>query len=408
MKPKVLHLLSQRPLLTGSGVSLDALVRCATEAGWQQAVVVGTPRDDPHPRVGDLPPERVFPLVFGEGDLCFDLPGMSDVMPYASSRFSALDARRLEAYRRAWRDHLSAVLERFRPDVIHSRHVWLLSSLVKDAAPDVPVVTHCHATGLRQMDLCPHLAEEVCRGCARNDRFCVLHRGHAEALVERLGVDRSRIRVVGTGYRDEIFHAGGRGEDGRANLVYVGKYSRAKGLEQLLDAFERLSRRRADLVLHVAGDGAGPEAEALRDRMARLAPRVEMHGQLDQASLADLMRRCAVFVLPSFYEGLPLVVVEAIACGCRVVCTDLPGLREALGPLPDGVVELLSMPRLCGPDVPVEADLPAFVDRLGRRIEAALDRQDASAQSEAMTAFLERFTWRAAFERVQAVWRELL
>lgn len=59
---------------------------------------------------------------------------------------------------------------------------WLL----KDVAPDIPVITHCHATGLRQMELCPHLAEEVARGVSRNDHFVVLHKGQEQELQEKL------------------------------------------------------------------------------------------------------------------------------------------------------------------------------------------------------------------------------
>ena len=63
--------------------------------------------------------------------------------------------------------------------------------------------------------------------------------------------------------------------------------------------------------------------------MEDLVPLVTMHGQLDQPALADLMRRCAVCVLPSFYEGVPLVLVEAAACGCRLVSTDLDAFTWA-------------------------------------------------------------------------------
>ncbi|MBU2567114.1 hypothetical protein KKG46_06190, partial [Patescibacteria group bacterium] len=172
MAGRVLHLLSQRPSLTGSGVTLDALVRCAGDAGWEQWVVAGVPDDDPRPAVAGLEPERVLPLVFGAagGPLPFALPGMSDVMPYPSSVFSALGLGELEAYRAAWRGHVRAVVERARPDVAHVHHVWLLSALLKDAAPELPVVVQCHATGLRQLELCPHLADEVRRSCRRNDR----------------------------------------------------------------------------------------------------------------------------------------------------------------------------------------------------------------------------------------------
>jgi len=105
-------------------------------------------------------------------------------MPYASTRFCDLTHAHVGAYRRAWRRHLERVLADFPPDLIHVHHVWLLGALVKDVAPEVPVVTHCHATGLRQMELCPHLRAEVCAGCARNDRFVVLTARHADALVD--------------------------------------------------------------------------------------------------------------------------------------------------------------------------------------------------------------------------------
>lgn len=407
MAYKVLHILSQRPSFTGSGVSLESIVRLADRAGWDQRVIVATPADDASPAVGGLRPEHVRPLVFGREGLDFPIPGMSDVMPYPSSRFSSLAPRQLETYRRAWRQHMGEVVEEFRPDLIHSRHVWLLSSMIKDVAPLVPVVTHCHATGLRQMSLCPHLAEEVQCGCRRNDRFFVLHKGHAEQLRSKLDVGLDRIHVVGAGYEDAIFHARSRQSDGGPSLVYVGKYSHAKGLPQLLDAVERLATRMSDLVLHVAGDGAGAEAEALRTRMAAMAPRVVMHGQLDQPALAELMRRCAVFILPSFYEGLPLVLIEALACGCRVVCSDLPGLHQGFGPAAEGVLDRVPMPRLVGIDTPAPEDLPEFVDRLAVAIESNLDNRRGDDATQGVSKLLERFTWPAVFRRIERVWLEL-
>ena len=407
MTKRVLHVLSQRPDFTGSGVSLQAIVRCAADAGWAQHVVVSTPAEDPTPGVADLPAEQVHPLVFGRGQLDFPLPGMSDVMPYASSRWSNLSAAQLDTYRNAWREHLTRVLDIAQPDVIHTRHIWLLSAMMKDVAPGVPVVNHCHATGLRQMELCPHLAEVVQRGCARNDRFFVLHRQHADALAEKLEVAGNRIHIIGTGYREELFHASDRSASTGTQLLYAGKYSHAKGLPQLLDAFERLLATRGDLTLHIAGDGAGEEAEALRTRMAGMTPRVVRHGQLDHRALADLMRRCDVFVLPSLYEGLPLVLVEALACGCRVVCSDLPGVQSGLSPYLGDLLNLVPLPRLIGPDVPVPEDVPAFVSALTSTLDDVLDDVGSSPQPESPPVALKNFTWPAVFERVEAVWQTL-
>ena len=384
--PRVLHLLSQRPSYTGSGVMLEALVDQAAQAGWEQEVVVGTPADDPQPQVAGA---RVHPLVFGTDELPFPLPGMSDVMPYPSSRFSALTSGQLGSYRTAWRNHVGTVLAQFGPDVIHSHHVWILSSIVKDLAPDTPVVTQSHATGFRQMTLCPHLADEVRQGCCRNERIAVLTEHHAARAKDVLGLPDDRIVVTGAGYRDNVFHTRGR-RPGTGHILYVGKYSRAKGLPWLLDAFERLG---GDWTLHVAGAGAGEEADALRERM-EARPRVVLHGQLAQPELADLMRQCELFVLPSFHEGLPLVVVEALACGCRALCSDLPavaGLGETIDRVP--------LPRIQGADEPVAADLPRFVDDLARCLEN---------RAPLAPAALAPFAWKAVFARVETVWQNLI
>ena len=185
------------PRSRAAGVTLEALTTHARAAGWEQQVVLGVPDSDPRPAVAAVRAEEVHPLVFGNAPLDFPLPGMSDVMPYESTVFSNMSVQQVEAYRAAWVAHLRPIVDRFRPDVIHGHHVWILGSLLKDIAPDVPVVTHCHATGLRQMALAPHLAEPVQNGCRRNDHFVVLHSGHADGLVEKLG----RRAVVRDGRR---------------------------------------------------------------------------------------------------------------------------------------------------------------------------------------------------------------
>jgi len=271
---RILHLLSQRPSLTG-----------------KQCVVVGVPADDPTPPIGELTSEYVRPLRFGSLPLDFPVPGMSDVMPYPSTRFSDLDEEQVSAYRRAWTEHLRPILDDFQPDLIHSHHVWLMSALLKDVAPEIPIVTHCHATGLRQMELCPHLASDVRRGCSRNDAFIVLHAGHAEQLRVGLGIDPACIHVVGAGYREDLFHCRSPHPRRKPALLYIGKYSAAKGVPWLLDAFERVLTRNPAIRLHVAGGGAGEEADALRSRMDRMAPAVVQHGQLAQPELADLWWR---------------------------------------------------------------------------------------------------------------------
>ncbi|MEM7231487.1 MAG: glycosyltransferase family 4 protein [Planctomycetota bacterium] len=401
MSRRVLHLLSQRPELTGSGITLDAIVRFAQTRSWEQHAVVGVPVGDV-PSVGELPPERIHALRFGEGgDLAFPVPGMSDVMPYASTVFSQMDEAQISAYREAWRERLAAVLEAVRPDVIHSHHIWLLSSLVKELAPDIPVVNHCHATGLRQLQLTPSLASEVVKGCSANDRFVALHSGHVEQLCDALNVSEDRVDVVGAGFRDDVFRAPANETARPDRIAFVGKLSRAKGVVELLEAFEAVRRARPGVELHVAGGGSGDEARDIAAKVEATAG-VVYHGMLKQFELAPLLQTSKVFVLPSYYEGLPLVLVEALASGCRLISTALPGVVEQIAPYVGSAMRLVDLPRIIPPDRPKEEDLPAFVSRL----EAAMHESLDSPSVEKLD--LREFTWEAVGERVERIWLELL
>jgi alpha-maltose-1-phosphate synthase len=408
--PRVLHVLSQRPGHTGSGVTLEALVRAAGARGWEQRVAVGTPLDDPAPPVGGLAPEAVEPLFFASSGgapgagLPFLVPGMSDVMPYPSSRFSQLERAEIALYRARWREHLARIVERFRPDVIHAHHAWIVGALLRDVAAATPIVLHGHGTELRQLELCPHVAREVIEGCRRADRFALLHAEHARRYGEVYGLRAEQVAVVGAGYREDLFHARGRAADPGASIVFAGKLSRAKGLPWLLDAVEQLAPRWPGLRLCVAGGGSSLESDTLRARMRSLAPLVEMRGELTQAELGELLRKSAVFVLPSFSEGLPLVLVEAAACGCRLVATRLAGIESGLaGPL-GGALELVDPPRFVRADEPDASDLPGFANALTAALERALRRGPLLAEP---VAELEPFTWASVFRRVESLWLEL-
>jgi len=399
----VLHLLSQRPLATGSGVTLGSLVEEAARKGYEQHAVCASPASEPQPTIAGLDRDHIHPLLFETEPLDYPVPGMSDVMPYPSTRFASLDDERWGGYRASWREHLERVISKVEPDVIHSHHAWLMSSLVKNLAPDTPLVVHSHATGLRQLELCPNRASEVREGVARADHYCVLHGAHERELIKSLGVPKSRVSIVGAGYPESLYHARGRERSHGKSVLYVGKLSAAKGVPELVQAFARVLKRVPDAKLHVVGAGSGSEGEWIDREIASLGDAVVLYGVVNQSVLADRMRASDVCVLPSYYEGLPLVLVSAAASGCELVSTTLPGVVNELAPHLGERLHLVPLPPMASIDKPKPEALPKFVTELAIALEEAM--QASTTRADAVS--LEPFTWGAVFGRIEKIWSRL-
>lgn len=111
-------------------------------------------------------------------------------------------------------------------------------------------------------------------------------------------------------------------------VLAAGRLTEAKNFPLLLNAFARVRANR-DCRLIILGEG--PLRQSLESRVSELAlgSDVQLHGFVDNP--LPYMRRAGVFVLSSSWEGLPGVLIQAMACGCPVVSTDCPsGPREIL------------------------------------------------------------------------------
>jgi glycosyltransferase involved in cell wall biosynthesis len=151
----------------------------------------------------------------------------------------------------------------------------------------------------------------------------------------------------------------------------------------LLDAFKLVLATHPDAQLVIAGDD--PRHPEVRQLAAALPEgSVVLPGRLPESAVPDLYRGAAVVVLPSKAEGFGLPVIEAMACGVPVICSDLPVLHE----LADGVATF------CDPNDPA-----AFA----RAIAHILDAPSTSRERQLGIERAQRFTWeRSARQTVEA------
>ncbi len=166
----------------------------------------------------------------------------------------------------------------------------------------------------------------------------------SEALAEQvvaLGVSPERVHIVPTGVNKRLFHprprsqarvAVGLPQDARV-LLFVGRLQREKGLAELAEAFRAVAGR-AYLVLV----GEGPFRGSCERLLSSCAERVIFAGDQPLDAVRTWMCAADAVVLPSYREGTPNVVLEALACGRRVVATAVGGIPELVRSAVQGVL----------------------------------------------------------------------
>jgi colanic acid/amylovoran biosynthesis glycosyltransferase len=111
-------------------------------------------------------------------------------------------------------------------------------------------------------------------------------------------------------------------------LLYTGRLSAAKGLPILFEALGQVVSQHPDLVLTLVGDG--PDRKTLETLAAdlQLSPYLKFVGYQSQDAVCQYLHNSDIFVLPSFSEGLPVALMEALAAGVPVVTTAIAGISE--------------------------------------------------------------------------------
>jgi glycosyltransferase involved in cell wall biosynthesis len=419
---RVLHILGQRPDMTGSGMFLRNIWRCGAAAGDPLHLLCAGYEDDDF---GAFFGDALTTVRCGGGGEYPDLiPGMSDVMPYRSRRYSDLSVNDARAYAEAFRRRADELLESFAPDLIHVHHLWLQTALAGHV--DVPVVVTVHGTGLQQAHLASQHLELFAGALDDVALFMAVSEQVAEDTRRSYGVPPERVVVVANGFDARLFSPpaeegagrspaaqqstaatmpGDAADDHRPLIAAAGKYVEWKGFEHLIRALGR--DELCDARLAILGTGPAERRAALlaeADR-AGLGERLSLPGHLPAEEVAATFRSADVFALPSLHEPFGLVLLEALACGCPVVASATAGPRLIVDPaLIDAGLAVLVEPPASGE----AAEAERYEAALAGALRGRLDRGAGVAERQRVAASVAHLTWAATYSRMQARYRDLV
>ena len=286
------------------------------------------------------------------------------------------------------------------PDVVHGTNFWLPPSRAAGVLTihDLSLYVHpeCHPRS-RLRIVIPQIEQSLKRASMiLTGAECIRH-----AVMRQFGLPPERVAAVPHGcsprFRprapvDISAALADHGLEPGRYALYVGTVEPRKNIACLLDAYESLPRAlRQARPLVLSGD-FGWNSEALHQRMrtARQQGWVQYLGYVPDTLLPALYAGARVFVYPSRYEGFGLPVLEAMASGTPVVCSDIPPLVEVAAD--SGLMAAV-----------------ADVDGLRAAIEQALTDDDWwQAAREAGLARASTFTWERTARETVAVYRRAL
>ena len=393
---RILHVLAQLPIKTGSGVYFTNVIEGLKQFDVKQAAVYATT-----PEYNFNFFDEKYEVEFQGEDISFPIVGMSDIMPYENTLYKNMTDDMMEEWQKAFRKKLEVARNEFKPDVIITHHLWILSSIVCDVFEDKKVIGICHNTDIRQAEKNRTMKDKYVKNLGKLDKILALSSGVIEGISNIYNYPKERIVNIGAGYNEKIFYPVKKYEKhDNVKILYAGKFDESKGFYELIKAFRLLEEKDNNVELELIGN----LKEEDRPRVEQLvgdSTKIRIYNAVDQVHLGEIMRHKDVFILPSYFEGLGLIAVEALGSGLRVVATEIEGLIEFLGDKINNseIIEYIEMPTIYDTDKAVEEEKPAFVKRIVGALELMIERTRDNREIPAdLLEEVEHHSWKKKIE----------
>ena len=257
----------------------------------------------------------------------------------------------------------------------------------------IPVVIHMHGAKFTTMwqTASPSRKAAMLGVLGDADAIVVLGQFWQQFLVEQLHQPASKIHIVANGVPDPGAKPVPANAPQNLNILFAGQVGERKGVGDLLQALGRPNLRELEWHLTIAGGGEIDRYRQLAQQLG-IAERVTFLGWVDLDQVSRQMRTADIFVLPSYQEGLPMAIIEAMANALPVVSTPVGSIPDMIR---DGETGLL---------VPA-GDPAALSDALFRLLQSPEARAKIGAAARQL--YLRDLTVSSMCDRLETIFNGL-
>jgi glycosyltransferase involved in cell wall biosynthesis len=217
---------------------------------------------------------------------------------------------------------------------------------------------------------------------------------HMVALeLEEYGLSADRIPVVGNGVDEKVFIPFHGRKNNEKTVLYTGVLRARKGLFDFVRCAQIICNERKDVKFVICGKG--PFLNRVRQHIheLRLQNKVNILGYVPRTTLLKTYQNATVHVIPSHYEGLPTVLLEAMSCGLPVVATDIGGNNEVISSGVNGLLVAPKNPIEMAQAVLRLLDNPKLRERLGDAARNTIE---------------DRYTWDKIADRILSCYENII
>jgi glycosyltransferase involved in cell wall biosynthesis len=318
----------------GTGIYVDTLAKSLAQKGRLVSVLCS----DHHP------PDKPYPVqavLFSSGenenfDLDFDIPVFASHSLSKGKKFGLLSETQRQAYVQSFRSKIEGGLSKFRPDIVHVHHGWVIASILEEF--DVPYVITLHGTEYHAFKDYKDYREDVLRGIHGAQIVVALTEDERNRAIDAYGLDPHRITIITSGTDTAVFkpidvdrksllrnYSIDAGD--RPVVFFGGRLTDQKGVDTLLRAASIYSKTDGKPITLIAGDGN------IREDLEQLAEELKLDsvyflGAQSHEQMVKLFNVADVAAMPSIFEAFGLVSLEALACGTPVIAGNVGGFSK--------------------------------------------------------------------------------
>ena len=320
---------------SGSGIYTKNIAISLTKKGHQVCIIMPENR-----KIKEIAEIKLHPVYFKDKEeiinqLLFNFPCFT-THPYSNKTFYDLTDNELEQYKQKFIEAIKYEVDTFNPDIIHSNHIWILSSLAANFKK--PLIVTMHGTDLIGYNKTQKYKKEILNVLSSAKKIITVSKDNYKLLNEIFPDVANKTVLIPNGYNDEVFFLKQYDKEEILNklglykkynkiVTYVGKLVEVKGIDILLKAATLYQRN--DVLTLIVGEGI------LLENLQKMVKKLKLQnvvfiGNQTQENLRKIYNISDVVIVPSRSEAFGLVIIEALACGTPVIGSNVGGIPDII------------------------------------------------------------------------------